>query len=343
MNRREFLWTIGVVGCGAKVTPRAAPRPRADAAVGSASRPITDDWSSQYQLAPSSLVVQGLTVARVTPTELAFVDSTTLKRVAVVTTAYRSTCSAAGSTLFAFARANGPCTVDRFDGTVSPGPMLLPGTCTSEDGYRLAAAGSSLFVSRGDDALRVCRISSSTLDDDGLIHLEDRARGVKQLVGLADGRLLMPVRRVVREFRGANVQRDFQATARIAHLCAGAASRIWYSAWDDTGDRIARVMLAKLEPGLATLATLATLAARIVHLASSPDGAAAVLAVDEAGWLIVVLDDAGRERRRIRVPEQVVANGLGDAFVGLTATTVVLDARSRGLFGWSVATGASVE
>jgi hypothetical protein len=339
VNRREFLFAMGVVGCGARAAPRTAPRPSTDAGVDTPRQTITDDWSSPYQLLPSPLVVQGATVARITATELAFVDATTLQRTGGVPGVYRSACTAGGSALFAFTRANGPCAVERFDATTSAGSMMVPGSCTSEDGYRLVAAGSSLYLSRSDVALYVYRIASSTLEADGRIQLEDRARGARQLVGLGDGRLLMPVGRVIREYRGAIAQRELAAPARIAHLCTGATGRIWYSAWDDDHDRIARVVLAKLEPGLPTVATLAT---RVAHVASSPDGGAAVLTVDETGWSIIVLDDAGRERRRIGVPRELAVSGLGDAFVGLTAATVLLDTRSRGLFSWSLATGAPV-
>jgi len=113
---------------------------------------------------------------------------------------------------------------------------------------------------------------------------------------------------------------------------------VWYSARNDGA--IDRVVLARLEPGLPEVATLAT---RVVHLASVTDGSgAAVLSVDATGWSIILLDATGREHRRIRLPPALAQYGLASCFVALSATTVVLDVRGHGLFGWNVATGATI-
>jgi hypothetical protein len=130
------------------------------------------------------------------------------------------------------------------------------------------------------------------------------------------------------------------ARARASRTSAPVPGRIWYSTWTDNANQIGGVVLAKLEP---TMTTVATLAAQVVHVTSGSDGGAAVLTLDGE---IIVLDPDGRERRRIRIPIKIadgVGNGIvmvGEGFVALTPTTVLLDLGARGVFGWSLATGA---
>jgi hypothetical protein len=334
VTRRELLALLGAFGCsGARAAP---PRDRPNAAPPDARSdvPIVDDWASKYQLGPSRLIARGNVVARLTADELAFFDATTLARTASVANAYRSAC-AVGGALFAFTRTNG-CSVDRFDGTSAAASMLVPGGCTSEDGYRLACAGpSTIYVSISSAVIARFAIANDKLEAAGRIRLDDPAKGVQQWLGLADGALLLPVRRTIRAYRGDSID-TMTAPDRIAHLCAGSPGRVWYSAWNERG-QIDRVVLAQLGPTLSALATLAL--AHVVHVAAGADGGCAVFGATDVGWTIVVLDANGRERRRIAVASDL-GSDLGSAFVAVTASSVLLD--TGALHGWRLATGAKI-
>ena len=334
MNRREFLLALGIAGCGTRATPTQPVRRRpVDAGIDGTS--IVDDWASPYQLRQSPLIVYGAKVARRTETELAFFDTVKLHRIDGVAVAYRTIC-ADHDVVLAFTRANGPCTLERFEGVKSDGPLLVPGGCTSGDGSLMIVAGSSLFLSIGDDVLAAYRLEKDTVAEDGRIRLDDRTRDASQLVGLADGRLLFPAGRSVRVYRAAKLIEELKSPARIAHLAAGTTGRIWYSAWNEH-DHIDRVVLAKLENGLPAIASIEV---RVVHLAAGADGGLAILTVEQSGWSIVVLDRDGVEKQRIRIPPALATAELGEAFVALSATSVLLETRSHGLSGWSLATGA---
>jgi hypothetical protein len=332
VTRRELLVLFSALGCGgARAAPRARDPQPSDAGIDAA--PIIDDWASKYQLGPSRLIVRGDVIARLTADELAFFNATTLARTASVA-AYRSAC-AVGGALFAFTRTNG-CSVDRFDGTNAAASMLVPNGCTSEDGYRVACAGpSTIYVSISSGVIARFAIASDKLEPAGRIRLDDPAKGVQQWLGLADGALLLPVRRTLRAYRGDSID-VLDAPDRVAHLCAGSSGRVWYSAWNER-DQIDRVVLAQLAPKLSTLATLPL--AHVVHVAAGADGGCAVFGATDAGWTIVVLDANGRERRRVAVASDL-GNDMGSAFVAVTPSSVLLD--TGALHGWRLATGAKI-
>jgi len=327
------LVVLGAAGCGAKAIPDRKRHHVFRDAGASEDAPvsISDDFQPQAQEYASPVIPISSLFARRTQSALVFVDATTLKPVASVAGAYGSTCAANASSLYALSHK--PCQVERFDGALFATTMLVPGGCTSGDGARMVAAGNSLYLSSWD-TLAVFAIANDQLTEAGRIQLDDSTRDTFQLVGLADGRLLIPGGKKLHVYHGATALEPLHASAHLAHLASAGADRIWYSAYGEHG--IDRVVLAKLEPGLPAIATLET---RIVHLASAPDGAA-VLTVDPTGWSIVVLDANGRERQRIKLPAEFTQFGLPSCFVALSAKIVVLDAGTDGLFGWDIATGA---
>lgn len=339
MNRREFLVALASVGCGAKAVPRTSRQGTRDAGSvreDAAVTAIADDFQPQAQVHASPILAVGSLFARRLASELVFLDSATLKPVQTVTSAYGSMCSSGASSILALTHK--PCEVQSFVGASAGAKMLVPGGCTSQDGAVLVAAGSSLYLSASGDTLAVYELARDQLAENGTIHLDDRTRDTFQMLGLADGRLLVPAGKELRIYRGAAAGEPLRAPSHIVHLASAGADRIWYSARNDGA--IDRVVLAKLEPGLPEVATLE---ARVVHLASAVNGSGvAVLSVDATGWSIILLDGTGRERRRIHLPAELVQYGLASCFVALSATTVVLDARGHGVFGWSVATGARI-
>lgn len=357
MNRREVLALLAAAACGPARRPRgrgagsgssSGTVPSRDAGV------IVDDWSNARasQLQPSPLAVRGNHLAYRMADELAFLDATTLARIDSVSVGYRSLCALPDGTLAAFeARAGGACQIDIFDGAHLARSLVVPACVSTRDGARLAAgADAELFVLRGRDSLLRYRVVKGALVEAGVRSLDERAlAGVDQLVGLGDGRVVLPAGDSLQLY-GAGEPTTRDAVGRPAHLALGTKGRIWYSVWGDDR-RIERVVLAQPDGGRASMveATVSIAPGRITHMAASPSGALALL-VSAAGatsltWTLVVLDAHGVERKRVRIEDDVVAKvglDLALAFVALTEHRVVVAAGRHGVFAWDVATGARV-
>jgi hypothetical protein len=312
-------------------------------------RVISDDFSNarKTQLWRSPLLVRDDQVARVTADALYFIDPSSLKIIDRVSERYRSCCVWKGTLFGVTHPEKGPCQVDVFDKTQLLRSMPVP-DCVLGDGVHVAAAGSStVYIADDYDSLTRYQIENGALKESAIIQLSDPARnGIAQLLGLEDGRLLVPTGRSVIAYGGGEPS-IYKSAGSIAHLCAGASGHVWHSSYNDK-KVLDTVVLAKLDSALTTVATLSVQPGRITHMSSASDGSLAIVSVmAQKGWqwTILLLDAKGVEKRRISVDEDIAKKvdvDLNAAFVALTPKAVVLDAGRHGLFGWNAATGARI-
>ena len=356
MNRREVLLLLGLTACGSHPKPRRPrKRQRATYDVGPPP-PHGDDWSNKNttQYGTSPLAVRDDLIARVTTDELLFIDATSLLTTDLVQVPFRSVCVTPNGAILGFTDSNrGPCELDVFD----PAPHLAHAWptdgCVPGDGYHLVAAGvSDVYTSRGNRYVAHYRLENDGLTKLKELRLSDLAvAGRTQAVGLPDGRVLIPASDSIQIY-GESTPHSIAVKGSIAHLCRGAGDRIWYSTFHD--HVVDRVVLARLGPTIGTNAPtieaeLSFAPARVTHMASGEDGSLVVmtflLTKTEWHWVLVLVDPSGREQRRIEVEDDIVKPinvNLNAAFVARTASSVVVDARDFGLFGWNIATGARI-
>jgi hypothetical protein len=357
VNRREFLLALGVAACGPR-TPLNGGRKqgRGSAAVPEdAGGSIADDWSNRRttQFNATPLFVRGEQLVRRTRDELQFIDVATLRHSDRVTEAYRSASMLSNGTVLAFAhRDQGACELDTFEGTALTHSIPAP-DCGSTSGAHIVAAGTSdVYLTDGYDHCIRYRLAGGALTEVAQVMLEKDTRDdMGRAIGLSDGRMLVPGGRRVQAYDGKQVQ-TYPAPAPVGHVCAGVGNRVWQSlvtkgATPADDPRIDHVALVRLDAPDSPDATLSFAPGRITHMASGGDGSVAIMIFIEKEWAwdLVLLDAGGKERRRIRMPEDLVREvdvDFNAAFVALTPTVALVDADRHGLFGWNISTGARI-
>lgn len=243
-----------------------------------------------------------------------------------------------------------PQPVLAIDAQLVPRALALP-ACDASVGRRLVPGVSAADLYIADGGLRLDRMSiaNGIVTAVGAI---DRATkvgdAIEQLLGLGDGRVVFPTGRSLVVQQPATPALTYATPAHVpAHVAGGPTGAIWFSSWRD--GRVEELVLARLGTHVEILESVDVAPGRITHMASSETGAIAAVVTIPRGdawhWELLLLDEAGVQRWRVPVPDDLAAMvgyDLNVAFVALTAHRVVLYAERFGLFAWDASTGARI-
>jgi hypothetical protein len=292
------------------------------------------------------------------PNELVFIDALTLQRLDGFALNLRSFCVLPGGTVAAFIEPkDGLCELEMIDPQRSLRTYNVP-QCLYKSGERLVpgASATELYslvgrVSRVADEFAVYRLAAGAVTMIGTVKLEKHASWeLDQMLSLGDGRVVMrDGRKKLQIYEYAKpttshaIDRD-----NVHHLARGAGTRIWYSTTTDDDRKVQEIVLVPLGSTVAD-ARMSVAPGRVTHMASGETGglAAVIEVIEDARrqWDLLMLDEAGKQKWRIRVDAEITAKvkeDLNIAFVAPTTHRVVVSAGTHGMFAWDAATGARV-
>ena len=224
---------------------------------------------------------------------------------------------------------------------------------SSEVTTLLGRHANELFVLLDDEVVSlVIDGHRAEEQDESLAHPAPNSQTRQQLVSRGDGRIIAYDSNgslVVLAMGGGSTKHRLPQGQILSHLVAATGDRVWYTSGLVAPNHDARKLVLAAETLPASpVQAFDVSPGRIIHVASHADTVAALLVQwsDPSKlpwWEVALFDEAGAERWRVRVPDEVVDGAiLNRAFVAVGARRVVLLPPGGTLVAWDAANGATV-
>lgn len=352
MNRRSFLFGLGMVACTTSVRPRSKGRTRrthrpVDAH--SERRPICVDLSPMVsQLSASPLAFRGDTLVQSFGGELRVWNSLSLKRTHTWTVPHRHFCFVQDGTLVAF---GWPSAV----GLTSVIHRVSRGKLRSAMGPEVVSNNTVVVMpARAPDEIYVITDYIYRFTATGVPAVfphpypNDATR--EQWISRGDRLMGGTIGAIYQVALGAPVTEFPIARRDLKHLVAATGDRVWYS-YSSAPDEEWNAHTLVLAPETAPMVherLIDVAPCRIVHLASYRNTVAALLMTmgstwAELNWKVAVFDESGKERWRAHVADELTTPLTPNrGFVSIGEHRVVFSSADGALRAWDVDTGEEV-